>query len=82
MKSEKGIRRVVWLSKELDARIEELRQKIGYSRSGIYRYILTRYLEKIGLWQSVTKGEKFGGIAPRNKKRKDRERRKSNDSLL
>jgi metal-responsive CopG/Arc/MetJ family transcriptional regulator len=72
MKSEKGIRRVVWLSKELDARIEELRQKIGYSRSGIYRYILTRYLEKIGLWQSVTKGEKFGGIIPRRGAKKNK----------
>jgi hypothetical protein len=78
MKSEKGIRRVVWLSKELDARIEELRRKIGYSRSGIYRYILTRYLEKIGLWQSVNekaKIEKFGGIIPRRRTKKQSDER-------
>jgi hypothetical protein len=46
MKDEQGIRRVVWLPKELDKQIEEARRKIGYSRSGIYRYILTRFLEK------------------------------------
>jgi hypothetical protein len=46
MEAEEGIRRVVWLPRELDRQIEELRQKFGYSRSGIYRYILTRFLEK------------------------------------
>jgi predicted transcriptional regulator len=46
MEAEEGIRRVVWLPRELDRQIEEIRQKIGYSRSGIYRYILTRFLEK------------------------------------
>lgn len=46
METEQGIRRVVWLPKELDKQIEEIRRKIGYSRSGIYRYILTRFLER------------------------------------
>jgi hypothetical protein len=46
MEAEEGIRRVVWLPKELDRQIEEVRRRIGYSRSGIYRYILTRYFEK------------------------------------
>jgi len=46
MKDEEGIRRVIWLPKELDRQIEEVRRKFGYSRSGIYRYMLTRFLEK------------------------------------
>lgn len=34
-------------SKKLDHEIENLRQKIGYTRSGFYRYSLTRLLEQM-----------------------------------
>ena len=46
-KMDEGIRRVVWLPKKLDEEIEKTRQKIGYTRSGFYRYAITRFLEQI-----------------------------------
>ena len=45
--TEEGIRRVVWVPKKLDKEIEILRRKIGYTRSGFYRYALTRLLEQL-----------------------------------
>jgi len=44
---ENGIRRVVWIPEKLDREIENLRQKIGYTRSGFYRYAITRLLEQM-----------------------------------
>jgi hypothetical protein len=51
---EHGIRRVVWLPKKLDAKIEETRRSIGYTRSGFYRYALTRFLEDLLLYKQKT----------------------------
>ncbi|MGQ9507225.1 MAG: hypothetical protein ACUVTB_05130 [Candidatus Bathycorpusculaceae bacterium] len=44
---EEGVRRVVWIPRKLDQEIETIRHKIGYTRSGFYRYALTRFLEDI-----------------------------------
>ena len=44
---EKGIRRVVWVPEKLDHEIENLRHNIGYTRSGFYRYALTRLMEQL-----------------------------------
>lgn len=44
-----GIRRVVWVPKELDKEIEKTRHKIGYTRSEFYRYAITRSLEDLFL---------------------------------
>jgi hypothetical protein len=44
---ENGIRRVVWVPQKLDDEIENLRQKIGYTRSGFYRYAVTRLMEQM-----------------------------------
>jgi len=44
---ENGIRRVVWVPQKLDREIENLRQKIGYTRSGFYRYAITRLMEQM-----------------------------------
>jgi hypothetical protein len=44
---ENGIRRVVWIPQKLDHEIENLRQKIGYTRSGFYRYAVTRLMEQM-----------------------------------
>jgi hypothetical protein len=44
---ETGIRRVVWIPEKLDQEIENLRHKIGYTRSGFYRYALTRLMEQL-----------------------------------
>jgi len=45
--TEKGIRRVVWIPEKLDQEIEYLRHNIGYTRSGFYRYVLTRLMEQL-----------------------------------
>lgn len=44
---ENGIRRVVWIPQKLDQEIENLRHHIGYTRSGFYRYALTRLMEQL-----------------------------------
>ncbi|MEM2739061.1 MAG: GW dipeptide domain-containing protein, partial [Candidatus Bathyarchaeia archaeon] len=44
---ENGIRRVVWIPQKLDQEIESLRHHIGYTRSGFYRYALTRLVEQL-----------------------------------
>jgi hypothetical protein len=44
---ETGTRRVVWIPEKLDQEIETLRQKIGYTRSGFYRYAITRLMEQM-----------------------------------
>jgi hypothetical protein len=49
MEEEKGVRRVVWIPLELDALIEEVRNKIGLSRSGFYRNAILRYLESLSI---------------------------------
>jgi hypothetical protein len=46
---ENGVRRVVWIPQELDQEIENLRHNIGYTRSGFYRYALTRLIEQLFL---------------------------------
>lgn len=64
MDEEQGIRRVSWLPKKLDQQIEDIRKKIGYTRSGFYRYALTRLVEQtllskptetyLDAWQEIT----------------------------
>jgi len=44
---EEGIRRVVWIPRKLDHEIENLRHNIGYTRSGFYRYAITRLIEQL-----------------------------------
>jgi len=44
---ENGVRRVVWVPEKLDQEIENLRKKIGYTRSGFYRYAVTRLMEQM-----------------------------------
>ena len=46
MTGKEGVRRVVWLPKELDDQVEQFRKEIGYSRSATYRYMATRFLEE------------------------------------
>jgi len=45
MKSEKGIRRTIWLPTNLDAKAEEVRKALGLGRSGFYRYAVTKIIE-------------------------------------
>jgi len=43
---EKGIRRTVWLSTELDEKAESIRKKLGLGRSGFYRYAVVEVVKQ------------------------------------
>ena len=60
MRREDGFFRTVWVQKELDELIEEVRLKIGLSRSSFYRNAILRYLESLGVISSslLKEGEK------------------------
>jgi ACT domain-containing protein len=45
MKKEAGIRRTVWLPKDLDMKAEEIRKKLGLGRSGFYRFAIVELLK-------------------------------------
>jgi len=40
-----GIRRTVWLPKELDMKAEALRKQLGLGRSGFYRFAIVELLK-------------------------------------
>jgi ACT domain-containing protein len=42
---ESGIRRTVWLPKDLDMKAEEVRKKLGLGRSGFYRFAIVELLK-------------------------------------
>lgn len=46
---ENGVRRLVWLSRDLDAIVEKTRDKIGLSRSSFIKNAILRYLEDISV---------------------------------
>ncbi|MHA1628555.1 MAG: hypothetical protein ACTSVS_00005 [Candidatus Heimdallarchaeota archaeon] len=61
---ENGIRRVVWLPKRLDKIIEKNRVKLGFTRSGFYRYCITKTLQELSILSSASKqADKKGGDA-------------------
>jgi len=45
MEEEAGIRRTVWLPKDLDIKVEEIRKKLGLGRSGFYRFAIVELLK-------------------------------------
>jgi len=45
MEKEAGIRRTVWLPKELDMKAEALRKQLGLGRSGFYRFAIVELLK-------------------------------------
>lgn len=46
-KEEVGVRRTVWLPKELDAKVEEARKMLGLGRSGFYRFCILETLKSL-----------------------------------
>jgi ACT domain-containing protein len=42
-----GIRRTVWLPKELDEKAEALRKQLGLGRSGFYRFAIVELLKEM-----------------------------------
>ena len=55
------MRRVVWLSGEIDGVIEDAREKLGMSRSGFIRYSVLRLLQEMSLLSKKAKSEGTGG---------------------
>lgn len=51
---ENGVRRLVWLSRDLDAIVEKTREKIGLSRSSFIKNAILRYLEDISVISTET----------------------------
>jgi metal-responsive CopG/Arc/MetJ family transcriptional regulator len=47
MEKESGIRRTVWLPKELDEKVEVLRKELGLGRSGFYRFAIVELLKEM-----------------------------------
>jgi metal-responsive CopG/Arc/MetJ family transcriptional regulator len=47
MEKESGIRRTVWLPKELDKKVEALRKELGLGRSGFYRFAIVELLKEM-----------------------------------
>jgi len=45
LEEESGIRRTVWLTKDLDMKAEEIRKKLGLGRSGFYRFAIVELLK-------------------------------------
>lgn len=52
---EAGIRRTVWLPKDLDMKAEEVRKKLGLGRSGFYRFAVVELLKDMVKTQNSEK---------------------------
>ena len=61
MRRENGVRRVVWLSAEIDRVVDDARQGLGMTRSGFIRYSVLRLLEDLSLLSKRAKTEAIGG---------------------
>jgi hypothetical protein len=46
---ERGIRRVIWMPGTLDGLVETTKERLGLTRSGLYRYAITRLLEELNV---------------------------------
>jgi hypothetical protein len=49
-----GIRRTVWLPKDLDEKAEALRKQLGLGRSGFYRFAIVELLKNMIISQPQT----------------------------
>ena len=54
LEEESGIRRTVWLPKDLDAKAEEIRKKLGLGRSGFYRFAIVELLKEMLKEKNIT----------------------------
>lgn len=52
---ENGVRRLVWLPTELDNTTEEVRQRLGMSKSAFYRYAIIRLLQEMSILSTKAK---------------------------
>ena len=58
MKEKSGVCRAIYLPKSLDTQIEKVKERLGWSRSYLYKYALTRLLQELTvLSENVKKAE-------------------------
>lgn len=58
---EKGERRTFWIPNNLDSIIEEVREKLGMSKSAFYRYAVVRLLEEMSVLSTKAKETSTNG---------------------
>jgi len=58
MKKEKGKRRTVWLSNELDQNAEAVRKSLGLSISGFYKFAILEIIKQYQTIQLQTEPQK------------------------
>ena len=58
---EKGERRTFWLQNNLDALVEETREKLGMTKSGFYRYAVIRLLQEMSVLSRKAKESSTNG---------------------
>jgi len=47
--NEKGRLRAIYLPKDFDSQVEQVRVRLKWSRSYLYKYALTRFLEQLSV---------------------------------
>ena len=47
MSNKAGVCRAIYLPKSLDEQIEKVKDRLGWSRSYLYKYALTRFLQEL-----------------------------------
>lgn len=52
---EKGVRRTFWVPADLDILIEDVRRKLGMTKSTFYRYAVLRLLEEMSVLSTKAK---------------------------
>jgi hypothetical protein len=57
MQSQKGIRRTVWLSNDLDAKADKVRKELGLGRSGFYRFAIVEVIKQFAVSEKQKNGE-------------------------
>jgi hypothetical protein len=57
--NEKGIRRTVWLSTELDAKADRARKELGLGRSGFYRYCIVEIIKQFAFFEKDKEEKKY-----------------------
>jgi len=52
---EQGVRQMIWLPSDLYEITERVRSRMGYSKSGFYRYCVQRLLEELNVMSTIAK---------------------------
>ena len=62
VKKEDGLIRAIFMPARIDQKIEQARERLGYSRSSFYRYALTHLLQELSLLSEAVHDSKGDGL--------------------